>query len=345
MMTVLFGTHPEYLEHDTGLFHPESASRLETIASVVDRFKDGIVSFQPSPASAASITSVHDGAHVAEIRQLCLMGGGPVDADTQVGYQSYDIALLAAGAGLDAIARLQRQEGDAAFVAVRPPGHHATSDTSMGFCLFNNIAVAAQRLLDQGERVLILDIDAHHGNGTQDIFYSQPSVLYVSIHQYPLYPGTGKVFEIGDGNAIGTTINIPLPPRTNGATALAALESIAAPSIRRFAPTWLLISAGFDGHKDDPLTDLGYSANDYHHLTRWALQFVPNGRTVAFLEGGYDLAALAESTAASIAALLGISKPFDSADPTGKVETELIATLARMREEALLLHGVEVPPH
>ncbi len=344
MMTVLFGTHPEYLEHDTGLFHPESASRLEVIASVLDRFRDAIVTFKPTPASAASVTRVHDSTHVAEIRQLCLMGGGPIDADTQVGYQSYDIALLAAGAGLDAITRLQRGEGDAAFVAVRPPGHHATTDTSMGFCLFNNIAIAAQQLVDQGEKVLIVDIDAHHGNGTQDIFYSQPSVLYVSIHQYPLYPGTGKVFEVGEGAAIGTTINIPLPPRTTGATALAALDTIAAPVITTFAPTWLLISAGFDGHRDDPLTDLGYGANDYYHLTQWALQFVPHGKTVAFLEGGYDLAALAESTGASIEALLGVSRRPDPADPTGIVENDLISTLARMRQETLLARGHDVLP-
>jgi acetoin utilization deacetylase AcuC-like enzyme len=342
-MTVLFGTHPEYLEHDTGLYHPESASRLEVITSVLDRFGDGIVRFQPTPASAAAVTGVHNGSHVAEIRQLCLMGGGPIDADTQVGYQSYDIALLAAGAGLDAIARLQRGEGDAAFVAVRPPGHHATADTSMGFCLFNNIAIAAKTLVDQGERVLIVDIDAHHGNGTQDIFYGEQSVLYVSIHQHPLYPGTGRVSDVGASKGVGLTINIPLPPRTSGQTALAALESLASSSITAFEPTWMLISAGFDGHRADPLTDLGYSTDDFFNLTRWALQYVPKQRTVAFLEGGYDLAALAESTVAAIEALLGVSRKPDQPRPAGIVDKDLIAALSRMRSDALRHHDIDPP--
>ncbi|MHB1520416.1 MAG: histone deacetylase family protein [Ferrimicrobium sp.] len=341
-MTVLFGTHPEYLEHDTGLFHPESASRLEVIMSVLDRFEDGIVRFRPSPASTDAITRVHRAAHVAEIRQLCLMGGGPIDADTQVGYQSYDIALLAAGAGLDAVSRLEQGEADAAFVAVRPPGHHATADTSMGFCLFNNIAVAAQRLIEKGERVLILDIDAHHGNGTQDIFYENASVLYVSTHQHPLYPGTGKIFELGAGDATGLTVNIPLPPRSTGGTALSALEAIAASTIVTFAPTWLLISAGFDGHQADPLTDLGFTADDYYRITAWALQYVPKGRTIAFLEGGYDLEALAESTIAALEALLGLSR---RTDPFGNhVETNLVTTLAQMRRSALRAQGIDLPP-
>jgi acetoin utilization deacetylase AcuC-like enzyme len=344
-MTVLFGTHPEYLEHDTGLYHPESASRLEVITSVLDRFEDGIVRFQPTPASSAAVMAVHSGSHIAEIRQLCLMGGGPIDADTQVGFQSYDIALLAAGAGLDAIARLQRGEGDAAFVAVRPPGHHATADTSMGFCLFNNIAIAAKTLIDQGEKVLIVDIDAHHGNGTQDIFYDENSVLYVSIHQHPLYPGTGKIFDVGVSKGAGFTINIPLPPRTSGPTALAALESLAGASIAGFGPTWMLISAGFDGHRADPLTDLGYSTDDFFYFTRWALQYVPKQRTIAFLEGGYDLAALAGSTVATIEALLDLSRKPDQIGPTGMVDKDLISALHKIRSETLSRHDIDPPSH
>lgn len=343
-MTVLFGTHPEYLEHDPGLFHPESASRLEVITSVVDRFHDGIVRFQPSPASTESIMRVHDSAHVAEIRQLCLMGGGPIDADTHVGYQSYDVALLAAGAGLNAIDRLRQGEADSAFVAVRPPGHHATADTSMGFCVFNNIAIAAQQLVEQGERVLIIDFDAHHGNGTQDIFYANASVLYVSTHQHPLYPGTGKIFELGSNDAAGLTVNIPLPPRTSGQTALAALDVIASPTIAAFNPTWLLISAGFDGHRADPLTDLGYRAHDFYHLTAWALQYVPKGRTIAFLEGGYDLNALAESAIAMFEAMLDLGRRPDPSEPAGTIETDLVNTLDRMRRGALESQGIASPP-
>jgi len=175
----------------------------------------------------------------------------------------------------------------------------------MGFCLLNNIAVTAAHLADRGERVLIVDWDAHHGNGTQDIFYNDGRVSYVSLHQWPLYPGTGRLEERGAGDGEGATLNLPMPPGADGDAYRAAIDEVLVPLAAAFAPTWLLLSAGFDGHRADPLTDLNLSAGDYADLTGRVAALVPPGRRIAFLEGGYDLHALATSAGASVAALAG----------------------------------------
>ena len=334
-MGILFGTHVEFLEHDPGSYHPESALRLRAVAEAAASLGEAIVPFTPTPAPSRSILAVHSSAHVAQLRQYSLMGGGPIDEDTSVSAQSYDAAILAAGAGIDAATMLQSGLYPAAFVAVRPPGHHATQTQSMGFCLLNNVAITARELTAKGGKVAIVDFDAHHGNGTQAIFWDDPSILYISIHQYPLYPGTGRLAEIGGGEAQGLTINIPLPPLSSGVTALAALELIADAALDSFKPDWMLISAGYDGHFDDPLTEMGYTDRDFYAFTKWAASKVSYGRTIAFLEGGYDLPALTASTKATFLALLGERLPTESLDERGRADSDLVANLARLRSEAL----------
>jgi acetoin utilization deacetylase AcuC-like enzyme len=304
---VLFATHPRFRDHDTGPGHPERPARLGAVQDglVEAGLDDAVVRVEPRPATRDELEAVHPADHLDRIEALCRSGGGAIDADTRVGGQSWDVALLAAGAGIDAIERLERGEGDAAFCAVRPPGHHATRDRSMGFCLVNNVAVAATHLADRGERVLVVDIDAHHGNGTQDIFWDDPRVLYVSFHQSPLYPGTGAVEDVGGSGAIGSNVNFPLPPGATGDVYRAAIEDVLAPHVAAWGPTWLLLSSGFDAHRRDPITDLGLTAGDYADVTADLLSFAPAGRRIVFLEGGYDLTAIAECTAATVGALLG----------------------------------------
>jgi acetoin utilization deacetylase AcuC-like enzyme len=267
---------------------------------------DALVPLVPRPATREELERVHPPAYLDALHRFCADGGGFVDPDTGVGQQSWDAAVLACGAVLAAIEAVGRGDGEAAFCAVRPPGHHATADQAMGFCLLNNVAVAAAALAAAGERVVILDYDAHHGNGTQDVFYDDPRVLYVSLHQSPLYPGTGRIDERGLGLGQGTTCNLPLPPHATGDVYLRAIDRVIEPVVRGFGPTWLLLSAGFDAHRLDPLTDLALSAGDFAAITKRALALVPWGRTVAVLEGGYDLDALQWSAAATMAALVGV---------------------------------------
>jgi acetoin utilization deacetylase AcuC-like enzyme len=308
VVTVLFATHPLFLEHLTGAHHPERPSRLYAVSGAArcPELADAVVPLEPQPASRSDLERVHPAWYLDRLEHLAAAGGGWIDADTATSPQSASAAALAAGAGLTAVDALQRGEGSAAFCAVRPPGHHATPTDSMGFCLVSNIAVVAAALAAQGERVWIFDFDAHHGNGTQAVFYDDPRVLFVSTHQWPLYPGTGRRSETGAGDGAGTTVNVPLPAATTGDVYLRAFDAVIAPIVEHFAPSWLLISAGFDAHRADPLTDLGLSAGDFATLTARAVQHVPAGRTVAMLEGGYDLDALTASTASVLGVLAGI---------------------------------------
>jgi acetoin utilization deacetylase AcuC-like enzyme len=231
---------------------------------------------------------------------------------------------------------LDRGEAASAFVAARPPGHHATATSGMGSCLLNNVAVTAAALADRGERVLIVDWDVHHGNGTQDIFWNDPRVMYVSTHEWPAYPGTGHAGEVGGPGAPGLTVNLPLPAGATGDVALAALDEIAWPVVDVFEPTWVLVSAGFDAHRDDPLADLGWSAGDFAALTRVVRRLVPKpSRLIAFLEGGYDLHALAMSAGATVAAMADQAYAQIERPTSGGPGRQLIAGWARARSQAM----------
>lgn len=303
---MLFVTNDRCFEHTAGEMHPESPHRLTAVDSALDRadIREGVTLVEAPMAPLELLSDVHTSDLVEMIQSVSARGGGRIDMDTVAAPASFDAARFAAGAGLESIERLRAGEADTAFCAVRPPGHHATKTESMGFCLFNNVAVTATALADAGERVLIVDYDAHHGNGTQDIFYADPRVLFVSFHQWPCYPGTGRIDESGRGDGIGATVNVPLPPGATGDVYSQAWDRHVAAQVDSFDPTWVLISAGFDAHRADPITDMGLSAGDYALLTARILEIAPAGRRIVFLEGGYDLHALTESAAAVMATIL-----------------------------------------
>lgn len=333
-MTVLVGAHERYLDHRVAPHHPEGPERLGAVMAGValaqQRADVEIAAFAPRPATRKELLAVHPEEQLVRLEGLSRRGGGRIDADTGMGRESWDVAVLAAGAGPDAIARLDAGEADAAFLGVRPPGHHAGADVAMGFCLLNNIAITATALADRGEKVLIVDWDAHHGNGTQDIFYSDDRVAFVSMHQWPLYPGTGRADETGHGPGLGLNVNLPFPARTPGDVYRSALDRIVEPLAASFRPTWVLLSAGFDSHRADPLASLGLSAGDYVDLTRRVVELVPPGRRIVFLEGGYDLAALELSSAACIAALAGIELRTEDAT-SGQRGIEVVADCEERR--------------
>ena len=306
-MAVLLYADERFEHHDTGPNHPERAARLPAVIHGLASHDllEGLERTEPRPATDAELHLVHPERYVASIDNFCEAGGGHIDADTVVSGESAAVARLAAGSGIDAVERLRAGTADSAFLALRPPGHHATATRAMGFCLFNNAAVAAATIAAGGERVLIVDVDAHHGNGTQDIFYERGDVAYVSWHQHPLYPGTGSIDEVGRGDGEGTTLNLPMPPGATGEHYRRSIEVVVAPFAERFGADWLIVSAGFDGHRGDPLTDLALTSGDFADITSDLLQLVDPGRRLVFLEGGYDLEAIAESAAGTVGAMLG----------------------------------------
>jgi acetoin utilization deacetylase AcuC-like enzyme len=294
--------------HATPAWHPENQARLDAALAGIAQagLSEATEWREPSEATVAELARAHDPLYVDAVRRFCEAGGGDLDPDTVALPGSWDTARRSAGAVLASIEALRAGECEVAFSAGRPPGHHAERDRAMGFCLFNNAAVGAAKIAADGERVAVIDWDVHHGNGTQDIFYDDPAVFYVSTHESPLYPGTGVLRETGGPNAPGTNLNLPFPSGTRGDVYRAAFDEVIAPVVERFAPDWLIISAGFDAHRDDPLAGLQLTAADYADLAVRAASLVPRGRTMVVLEGGYSPRALTRSVGATLGALLGV---------------------------------------
>jgi acetoin utilization deacetylase AcuC-like enzyme len=314
---MLYFSHPSSLEHDPRLGlpgHPEQPDRLRGIeAALAERDWLGWERREAPAAAEEDLLRVHSREHVEHIRGLCRSGGGPIDADTFAGQRSYEAALHAAGGACAMVRALLGGEARVGFSALRPPGHHAEPSRAMGFCLFDNVAVAAALAIAElgVERVFILDWDVHHGNGTAEAFRRRDDVLFASIHQGGIFPGTGAAEDSGSGPGEGYTINLPLPAGSEEGLWLSLLEGRALPAAAEFRPQLVLISAGFDAHRDDPLAECRLEASSFAKMASlvrdaaagWG---VPVG---AVLEGGYDLAALAESVVATMAALGGESAP------------------------------------
>ncbi|HKJ36070.1 MAG TPA: histone deacetylase [Solirubrobacterales bacterium] len=314
----LYFRHPSSLEHDTGS-HPECADRIRAIEAAMDDAGWPAVELrEPGRASREQLARVHTDRHIGAVEALCSAGGGMVDADTVAVEASWEASLRAAGAAVEAVDALMAGDGGFAFCAMRPPGHHAESDRAMGFCLFNSIAVGAAHAIAAAgaERVLILDWDVHHGNGTAEIFAGSDRVLFASLHQSPLYPGTGHPGEMGNGAGDGYTINLPVPPGADGKLFLALVQQVVAPVAREFRPDLIAISSGYDAHADDPLANCELTDVDYASLAATTRELGAElaAPVLVCLEGGYDLGVLSRTVPATVRAL-DDSLPPEQADP------------------------------
>jgi len=296
--------HPVFEKHDTGANHPETAERYRVAIEALRGDHDlwaRVVEIEADEARRSDIQACHTPQHFKHVEEAVREGRGYLDADTMISGASFEAAMRGAGAACRAIDAIMEGTAQNAFVPVRPPGHHATPDRAMGFCLFNNVGVAAryaQKTFKEIERVAILDWDVHHGNGTQGIFYDDPSVFYFSMHQYPWYPGTGSRAETGQGRGRGYTLNVPLRAMTPTADQRRAFESAIEEMASAFTPDLVIISAGFDAHNSDPLGQLLLSDEDFVQMTRvvkdWANEAC-GGRVVSCMEGGYNLDTLGET--------------------------------------------------
>lgn len=329
---------PIYLEHDLPS-HPENAGRLRHTLGVLE--KEGMLArmsfLQPRPATEEELLRVHTAGHIARVRDTARAGGGYLDPDTYVAPRSFDAALMAAGGVVRAVEAVLAGEIANGFALVRPPGHHATPTRAMGFCLFNNVAVAARAALAGGKagRVFIADFDVHHGNGTQEIFEDDPTVFYFSTHQYPHYPGSGHWSDTGRDAGKGTVLNVPLPAGVGDSGYARVFAELAWPLAERFCPDLILVSAGYDAHWGDPLAQMNLSLTGYANLARELVQMARqlcNGRIVFVLEGGYRLNVLAYGVLNTCYTLLGENGTLDPLGPSPRSEPPIDALIAHLKE-------------
>jgi len=329
---------PIYLEHNRP-GHPENAGRLERILSVLEKedMLSQLCPLEPRPATTKELLRVHSHNHIGLVRRVAQSGGGNLDPDTYASPHSFDAALMAAGGLIRAVEAVLAGEIANGFALVRPPGHHATPNRSMGFCLFNNIAVAARAALasKQVERIFIVDFDVHHGNGTQDIFGDDPAVFYLSTHQFPHYPGTGRWNEIGQDDGEGTLLNVPLPPQVGDAGYAQIFAELAWPLAERFQPDLILVSAGYDAHWSDPLAQMTISLTGYAWLERELVSMARqlcDGHIVWTLEGGYQLDVLAYAVLNSLYAMRGEDTIADPFGPSPYGERPIDDLITRLKK-------------
>ncbi|MFQ6114139.1 MAG: histone deacetylase [bacterium] len=299
--------HEDYLKHDTGGGHPERSQRLENLITYLNKagILSELVKVPATPGELNWIEQIHPKAYIDYVQNSCGQGLSYLDSDTVVSRESFHVALLAVGGAVNACNAVMKGEIDHAFCAIRPPGHHAERTRAMGFCLFNNVAIAARYLQNHHpvEKVCIIDWDVHHGNGTQSVFYDDPSVFYISIHQHPLYPGTGRAEEQGREAGEGATLNFPSPAGFGDREYSNIFEREIAPAVRDFKPDFILISAGFDAHREDPLANMQVTEEGFGEMTavvKSLAQECCQGRMISLLEGGYNLDALAQSVQAHL---------------------------------------------